>query len=1060
MKQKTWHSEPALPNPTSLPPPLIAKQERQDGVHCWKAFVALVPLVASLYAVHALLQLSTRTTFSQAPLRSESVDGDFDWYALEPSSDIRWVPCFDNHECARVLLPLDYSRPTDGRTTAIALRVVPSKLRGTPGYRGTFFLNPGGPGIAGAAWTGAWGAGFGTIAGGGYDVLGFDPRGTGASTPRASCFTSDAERKIWNSQAGHRLLNASDAESVGLYLAREKAVGERCADRIGGEDGIGRFMGTASVATDMAGIMRKMGMEKMNYWGFSYGSILGQYFAAMFPDKVGRFVIDGIYDAEDFRAAQWHSNLDDVEAVIDKLFDLCHEAGPSRCDTWEPSPDLIRQRYYNVLDSVKLDPVPIPLADPPIVVTELALLNQLLGATYGPNFAWSTIASTVRALETRNQTSLASLARTIASPVSCDGCVASPAPWRMGNDAIYPVTCGDGDPHAFDPELFATYYAAISADAPRLAPVYARHLGASSLAVHGRAAAPNGTASPMLVVQPRFDPICPLSAARRVRARFPGAGLLVQDSHGHCSFSAPSVCTAKYVRAYFEEGRLPEEGASCAPDVKRFGEDVGNVAAGALWTSGTVPQSIPVDRLASSNAAIERRQLILTGGNYDILGFDPRGTGESTPQASCFDTDSERKIWLSQAGHQTLNASKPDTVGLYYARERAVGERCASRIGGEDGIARYMSTSSVVRDMVEIGNQLGKRRSTIGDSYGTVLGQYFASMFPDKVGRFAIDGVFDGYNYRAAKWSSNLVDMDATINSLFDSATWREPKVSPLGSSVPRIRRRYFDVLEGLKDNPVPISLADPPILATQLSIMALAVNAAYSPLTLWPFIAATIRAIEDTNSTWLATLAPILAPSAECKCETAPVPLGVTSNEAFYPIACGDAEENPFDRAAFAKHFEELSEVSPLAAPVWARIWLSCAAWPTSARSVWRYMGPLAAPNGTRTPMLILQPRYDPVCPLQDARRVRARFPGAGLLVQESYGHCTIAAPSLCTAKHVRAYFNDGTMPAEGATCEADVLPFVGNVRDMRAMSADDAALFYAVSALSEAVPRWGNLA
>lgn len=55
--------------------------------------------------------------------------------------------------------------------------------------------------------------------------------------------------------------------------------------------------------------------------------------------------------------------------------------------------------------------------------------------------------------------------------------------------------------------------------------------------------------------------------------------------------------------------------------------------------------------------------------------------------------------------------------------------------------------------------------------------------------------------------------------------------------------------------------------------------------------------------------------------------------------------------------------------------------------------------------------------------------FPSSVVLTQNSDGHCTLSAPSLCTAKHVRAYFQNGTLPAIGTVCEVDVLPFIGNV-------------------------------
>ena len=130
------------------------------------------------------------------------------------------------------------------------------------------FINPGGPGGSGTLFSLLFGRALQTVVGGDYDILGFDPRGTGASTPRAECFGSDTERMTWLMQAGGgRLLNVSD-DSLLMYRAREQVMGARCEEKIGGEGGIARFAGTPSVATDMVEIAKKLGQEKVNYWGF------------------------------------------------------------------------------------------------------------------------------------------------------------------------------------------------------------------------------------------------------------------------------------------------------------------------------------------------------------------------------------------------------------------------------------------------------------------------------------------------------------------------------------------------------------------------------------------------------------------------------------------------------------------------------------------------------------------------------------------------------------------------------------------------------------------------
>ena len=133
-------------------------------------------------------------------------------------------------------------------------------------YRGALLVNPGGPGHPGTSFVGR--ASLVPVVGPSFDVIGFDPRGTGWSTPRGECFDAPSQRAIWEVQEGHQLLNASDDEAVGLFRARAQAVADRCESKIGEEWGIGRHMDTASVARDMLEIVQKLGQEQLQYWGF------------------------------------------------------------------------------------------------------------------------------------------------------------------------------------------------------------------------------------------------------------------------------------------------------------------------------------------------------------------------------------------------------------------------------------------------------------------------------------------------------------------------------------------------------------------------------------------------------------------------------------------------------------------------------------------------------------------------------------------------------------------------------------------------------------------------
>ncbi|KAI0661312.1 alpha/beta-hydrolase [Cubamyces menziesii] len=557
-------------------------------MHSRKAKLFLI--IVSVFATAALRLKALfwwSRTLDHTSAASFVEDPAFDWYALEPSRDIQWTSCFSGQKCARLLLPLDYDMP-DGPTTAIALRLIPAADQHN--RKGAIFVNPGGPGGSGTVFLDRAGKMISDVVGDSFDILGFDPRGVGASTPLASCFESGPQRALWQLQDNHRLLNLTN-DGVELERARDLMLGARCEEKIGGEWGIGRFMSTPNVARDMLEISQKLGQAKILYWGLSYGTVLGQYFSAMYPDKVGRIIIDGVFDALNYRNTLWNTSLVDTDTIMDSFFHFCHEAGPERCVVYDSAPSLIRARFMDVLRRVEQEPLPVPLAEPPLVLTHKMLVAQMFRAGYSPLAGFRVVAETMRAIETDNQTALAVLAPRIVPPTECKCGDAAP-PWLTDAEAYLAVACGDGDEHPYDPEAYAAYFEGLSRISPLFAPLWAVHyLRCAGWKVRpkwrwtGPVAATN-TSHPLLIVSTRYDPVCPLVDARAVHERFGSgaSGLLVQNSYGHGSFSAPSLCTAKHIRAYLENGTLPDPGTVCEVEEVPFVGRV-NEAATAMHMS-------------------------------------------------------------------------------------------------------------------------------------------------------------------------------------------------------------------------------------------------------------------------------------------------------------------------------------------------------------------------------------------------------------------------------------------------------------------------------------------
>lgn len=153
-----------------------------------------------------------------------------------------------------------------------------------------------------------------------FDIIGFDPRSVGFTTPSFTCFSNPHQRRSWQiASEVDGLLGSSDA-ALGHMWARKRALAETCYAQMG-DEAISFAMNTPVVAMDMVTIVESLSrwrrqsiqtthpirssqtlmkndLDKLQYWGFSYGTLLGQTFASMYPHLVGRVVLDGVVDSD------------------------------------------------------------------------------------------------------------------------------------------------------------------------------------------------------------------------------------------------------------------------------------------------------------------------------------------------------------------------------------------------------------------------------------------------------------------------------------------------------------------------------------------------------------------------------------------------------------------------------------------------------------------------------------------------------------------------------------------------------------------------------------------
>ena len=211
-------------------------------------------------------------------------------------------------ECGMLSVPLDYARPSGAKIQLAVSRVVHTSP--DEDYQGIMLVNPGGPGGSGLIYS-VLGAFVPGDVGSTYDWIGFDPRGVGDSVPALSC---DPDYT-----AGPRPpYDPTTLRIEFAWLVKSAKYAIDCA-RNGGFL-LGHLKTTDTVA-DMDAIRQSLGADKMNFYGFSYGTYLGQVYATLHPDLVRRMVLDSNVDP---RTVWYQANLDQdpaFEITINKFFD-------------------------------------------------------------------------------------------------------------------------------------------------------------------------------------------------------------------------------------------------------------------------------------------------------------------------------------------------------------------------------------------------------------------------------------------------------------------------------------------------------------------------------------------------------------------------------------------------------------------------------------------------------------------------------------------------------------------------------------------------------------------
>ncbi|MEY4989899.1 MAG: hypothetical protein RIS08_125 [Actinomycetota bacterium] len=454
------------------------------------------------------------------------------------TQQVVWTPCEGSFECAEIAAPLDWLNPTDNFITLAMMRDTAASSKPA------IFVNPGGPGVSAIKWMRE---GYESIGSAdlrsSFQLVAFDPRGVGESSA-VSCSSVEKKDQVYYGQSPYPFGSAEDIAYSRKVLSEFALSCQESGFDVA-------YFNTQQAARDLELMRELVGGEKLDYLGFSYGTLLGSTYAALFPDKVGRLVLDGAIDPL----------LSEPEMLLDQVsgFDKAFRAYLQDClgTTECPFKGSVDQALIVVEDFLKkIETTPLQTqVDRKLTIN--SALSGIFAALYSQD-SWQYLTQAFQEALTGDGTTMLLLADYYNDRDVADGYMSNL------NEANLAISCADSriteqeaiglnDEFLVASEVFGKYFAYPS-------------LGCESW--------PDGKskvkldftqklASAPLVIGTTGDPATPYEQAVALSELLDGAVLLTFEGEGHTAYGS-NVCVDAIVEAYFRGEDIGTGNKTCA----------------------------------------------------------------------------------------------------------------------------------------------------------------------------------------------------------------------------------------------------------------------------------------------------------------------------------------------------------------------------------------------------------------------------------------------------------------------------------------------------------------
>ena len=463
--------------------------------------------------------------------------------ALLPFYDqeLDWRVCGDGFQCTTVTAPLDWTSPGAGE---VELSVIRHRAASGDAI-GSLLTNPGGPGESGVALIrDSLDFAIGEVLQQQYDVIGFDPRGVGESTAVRCYDASEMDAYLFDIPAAPRGSDAWEDE----LLARHGDFATACDAE---SDGILPYITTDNAARDLDLLRGVLGDETLSYLGYSYGTLLGATYAKLFPERVGRLVLDGAVDPSASGLDLGTTQGVGFESALRAYMADCLQQDdcPFRGSVDEAMADL-----GTLLASV--DRSPLPASDGRELGSD-SLMMAIVAALYSED-SWPYLTVALTDVLEGNADVALQLADFYYGREDGEYTDNSTEAFRAYNCMDYPADS--------TPEQEASAEALLAAKAPTIAPYWS---GPDPCEVWPYP--PTGVrepitaegAAPIVVVGTTNDPATPYEWSVSLAEQLSSGVLVTRVGEGHTGYNKGNDCVDRAVEAYLLRGTVPEDGLRC-----------------------------------------------------------------------------------------------------------------------------------------------------------------------------------------------------------------------------------------------------------------------------------------------------------------------------------------------------------------------------------------------------------------------------------------------------------------------------------------------------------------